>query len=95
MVARYAGLAGIGGRVRVHDLRHTAAMLRRLAGADVEEIRDFLRHSSLATTQVYMHRMAGITDTRMAGVVSLLKVSDKADYLKRFSGREPKGVAHE
>ena len=56
--------AGIAGRIRVHDLRHTAAMLRREAGADVEEIREFLAHSSLAITQVYLHRLERNTDKR-------------------------------
>jgi site-specific recombinase XerD len=60
----YAKKAGITGRIRVHDLRHTAAMLRREAGADVEEIRDFLAHSSLAITQVYLHRLEKNLDKR-------------------------------
>lgn len=56
--------AGISGRIRVHDLRHTAARLRREAGADVEEIRDFLAHSSLAITQIYLHRLEKNSDKR-------------------------------
>ncbi|PKN85606.1 MAG: hypothetical protein CVU46_10575 [Chloroflexi bacterium HGW-Chloroflexi-8] len=64
VVTRYARLAGIKGRLRVHDLRHTAAMLRRENGADVEEIRDFLKHSNLAVTQIYLHRLERNFDNR-------------------------------
>jgi site-specific recombinase XerD len=64
--------AGITGRVRVHDLRHTAAFLRREAGADVEEIRDFLNHSSLAITQIYLHKMERNSDKRAEEVCSNL-----------------------
>jgi integrase len=74
MVKQKAKEAGIGGRIRVHDLRHTAARLRREAGADVEEIREFLAHSSLAVTQVYLHRMERSTNKRAEDVcVNLLK----------------------
>lgn len=64
VVRKYARKAGISGRVRVHDLRHTAAMLRREDGADVEEIRDFLKHTNLAVTQIYLHRLERNFDAR-------------------------------
>ena len=41
IVKYYARLAGVEGNLRVHDLRHTAAMLRRQAGADAEETAQF------------------------------------------------------
>ena len=66
--------AGISGKVRVHDLRHTAAMLRREAGADVEEVRSFLGHSSLLTTQVYLHRLDRAEDQRSRKVFKLITV---------------------
>ena len=68
MIKKRAMQAGITGRIRVHDLRHTAARLRREAGADVEEIRDFLAHSSLAVTQVYLHRLERKSDHRAEDV---------------------------
>jgi integrase len=44
-------------RVRLHDLRHTTAMLLREYGADVRAIQSQLRHSKLATTtDTYMER---------------------------------------
>lgn len=72
MVNRYARLAGITGRLRVHDLRHTAAMLQREAGADIEEVRDFMRHTSIATTQIYLHRMDRRQSSRARKVVESL-----------------------
>lgn len=44
-------------RVRLHDLRHTTAMLLREYGADVRAIQGQLRHTKLATTtDTYMER---------------------------------------
>jgi integrase len=43
--------------IRIHDLRHTTAMLLREYGADLKTIQEQLRHSKLATTtDIYMQR---------------------------------------
>jgi integrase len=43
--------------IRLHDLRHTTAMLLREYGADLKTIQEQLRHSKLATTtDIYMQR---------------------------------------
>jgi integrase len=55
---RAAGLAPTG----LHVLRHTAAKLRRDAGASIEAVSAFLDHSSLAVTSVYLRRLEGETD---------------------------------
>jgi site-specific recombinase XerD len=55
---RAAGLAPTG----LHVLRHTAAKLRRDAGASVEAVSAFLDHSSLAVTTVYLRRLEGVED---------------------------------
>lgn len=55
---RAAGLAPSG----LHILRHTAAKLRRDAGASIEAVSAFLDHSSLAVTSVYLRRLEGETD---------------------------------
>lgn len=75
IVQRYAQKAGIVGRLRVHDLRHTAAMLWRQAGADVEELREFLGHVSLNTTQIYLHRLEGVSVKRSSEVENMLNLS--------------------
>jgi integrase/recombinase XerC len=86
ILARYAKLAGIQGRLRVHDLRHTAAMLQREAGADVEEIREFLNHKSIITTQIYLHRMERKTENRSRKIAELLKNSSDCDIAIGSSG---------
>jgi len=53
-----AGLAPTG----LHVLRHTAAKLRREAGASIEAVSSFLDHSSLAVTSVYLRRLEGDAD---------------------------------
>ena len=55
---RAAGLAQTG----LHILRHTAAKLRRDAGASIEAVSSFIDHSSLAVTSVYLRRLEGETD---------------------------------
>ena len=46
----------------VHIFRHSAAKLRRDAGESVEEVSQFLDHSSLAVTSVYLRRLEGVQD---------------------------------
>jgi site-specific recombinase XerD len=55
---RAAGLPPTG----LHVLRHTAAKLRRDAGASIEAVSSFLDHSSLAVTSVYLRRLEGEAD---------------------------------
>ena len=55
---RAAGLAPTG----LHILRHSAAKLRRDAGATIEAVSSFLDHSSLAVTSVYLRRLEGEAD---------------------------------
>lgn len=53
-----AGLAPTG----LHVLRHSAAKLRRDAGASIEAVSSFLDHRSLAVTSVYLRRLEGEAD---------------------------------
>jgi integrase len=73
LLKKYCVLAGLDpGRVHVHTLRHSAAMLRKSAGDNVEQIRDFLVHSSLSITQVYLHTLEGSGDSSWGKVADLL-----------------------
>ena len=77
LLKRYATRAGLDpSRITVHTLRHTAAMLRREAGDDLEQISTFLGHASLTTTQVYPHRLEGQSDSSWLKVSALLGLSD-------------------
>jgi len=58
---RYLRVAGVA-QTGLHVLRHTAAKLRRDAGASIEAVSSFLDHSSLAVTSVYLRRLEGEAD---------------------------------
>lgn len=75
LVKRHAAAAGLdAGKIRVHTLRHTAAMLRKEAGDSLEEIMGLLVHSSLAVTQIYLHSLEGRKDSSWATVASMLGI---------------------
>jgi integrase/recombinase XerC len=67
---RAAGLPPSG----LHILRHTAAKLRRDAGASIEAVSSFLDHSSLAVTSVYLRRLEGETDRTWPDVAAAIGV---------------------
>jgi integrase len=73
LLKKYARRAGLDpSKIRVHTLRHTAAMLRKQAGDDIDQISTFLGHSSLSTTQIYLHRLSGQSDSSWLRVAELL-----------------------
>jgi integrase len=63
-----AGLAPSG----LHVSRHSAAKLRRDAGASIEAVSSFLDHSSLAVTSVYLRRLEGETDRTWPDVAAAI-----------------------
>ena len=65
-----AGLPPAG----VHIFRHSAARLRREAGESVEQVSQFLDHSSLAVTTVYLRQLEGDRDTAWQQVAVALGV---------------------
>ena len=58
----------------VHLFRHSAAKLRREAGQSVEEVSQFLDHSSLAVTSVYLRQLEGDRDTAWSKVAESIGV---------------------
>ncbi len=58
---RYLATAGLPSS-GLHILRHSAAKLRRDAGESIESVSQFLDHSSLAITTVYLRRLETQTD---------------------------------
>lgn len=75
LVKKYARAAGLDpDLIRVHDLRHTAAMLRAEAGDDVREISSFLGHSNLHTTSRYLFQVGGRKDHSWGKVCEMLSI---------------------
>jgi site-specific recombinase XerD len=56
----------------LHVLRHSAAKLRRDAGESIEAVSQFLDHSSLAVTSVYLRRLEGQHDLGWEAVASAI-----------------------
>lgn len=53
---RNAGIANWD-RYRVHDVRHTLAVMLHANGSDVHYIKELLHHSSLSTTEIYLRHL--------------------------------------
>ena len=69
---RYGQAIGVEG-LTVHTLRHTAAKLRRQAGASLEDVQTVLGHANIATTARYLARLEGAKDTGWAAAAQLLE----------------------
>ena len=55
LVTKYVTLAGISKNITPHVFRHSFASLLLEEGVDIKYIQEFLGHSSLSTTQIYLH----------------------------------------
>jgi integrase len=103
MVTRCAEMAGVcrigdGNRERpisTHVLRHSFATRLLESGADVEQVRRALGHSSLSTTQVYLH----VTDARLGETIRGAFETEadpggpEADLVRRIVRDELEGMA--
>ena len=75
IVKKYARLAGLDpDQVRVHDLRHTAALLREDAGEDFGNICSFLGQSNPKATMIYLHKIGGRKDRSWTTVQQMLEL---------------------
>jgi integrase len=57
--------AGITFRVRGHDLRHAHASWLLAGGADLQVVKERLGHSSISTTEKYLHTLPDADDTAL------------------------------
>jgi site-specific recombinase XerD len=49
--------AGLTFQVRFHDLRHAHASWLLAGGADIQVVKERMGHSSITTTQKYLHTL--------------------------------------
>ena len=59
---RYARLANLRPGFTLHSLRHAAARERYLAGSSIRDVQQFLDHSNIGTTDIYLRTLAGVSD---------------------------------
>jgi integrase len=78
VVNRAAKLAGLE-HIKVHALRHTAAKLRRRSGASLEEVSQFLDHSSIATTQIYLGAVEAKEDIGWKKIEALIGLEGEVE----------------
>lgn len=64
--------AGIDGRYRIHDLRHSFAHLHYEKHRDLEALRRLLHHESVATTGIYIRELTDPVDTHSEGIFQTL-----------------------
>ena len=54
-IVNHASKRGIGKSINTHRLRHSCATYLNSRGSDIMDIRDYLGHSSVKTTELYIH----------------------------------------
>ena len=58
VIEKYCRLAGMERRITPHCFRHAFASLLLEQGCELKYIQEFLGHSSISTTQIYLHTSA-------------------------------------
>lgn len=76
---RYALKAGIANpeECHLHMLRHTSARLRFELNGDIRAVSRILGHSSIASTDVYLRQISGVSDSAWRGLESKLSFLGK------------------
>ena len=74
-----AASAGVP-RIRLHDLRHTAASLAMATGVHPKVVSERLGHASVAfTLDVYSHLLPGMQEDAAAQIANLIDVPHTGD----------------
>ena len=61
-----------GDRMTAHSLRHTAVTMSLEAGATLQQVQQFARHSLIVTTQIYAHNLERLRNPCSNKIASLL-----------------------
>ena len=73
LVKNHLGDAGLtSDRITAHSLRHTAATEALKAGATLQETQQFMRHTNLNTTMIYVHNLEKQTNPCSGLIASAL-----------------------
>ena len=73
VLKKYGRKAGLDEtKLHVHVLRHTAAMLRKAVGDQLEDISKMLGHANFNTTKIYLDHMEGHKDISWRKVEALI-----------------------
>lgn len=74
-------LSGINSeRLTAHSLRHTAVTMSLEAGATLQEVQQFARHSLIVTTQIYAHNLERLHNPCSGKVANLLLRYGKSQH---------------
>ena len=71
--------------VRLHDLRHSSAMIMVESGVDINTIKKHLGHSKISTTEIYLHN--NFTASQKAAESVVLSLFEQPKKLEKFSGK--------
>lgn len=79
ILKKYAAAAGLDDEeIHVHTLRHTAAMLRRQVGDDLQQVQGLLGHTHINTTQIYLDKVEGKPDESWRKIENLIDSSNSS-----------------
>ncbi len=77
-----------GSRIRLHDLRHTAATLALRTGISVKVVSQRLGHSRPSITQdIYQHVIAGMDEEAAQRIADLVDESLSESGIRSVSGQ--------
>jgi integrase len=82
--------AGLGTGVKVHSLRHAHASWLLAGGADLETVKERLGHSSILTTQKYLHTLPDEDNDK--ALDAFAKIRNRGEQGKDGAGREVRGA---
>ncbi len=82
--------AGLGAGVKVHSLRHAHASWLLAGGADLETVKERLGHSSILTTQKYLHTLPD--DENDKALDAFAKIRNRKSVDKSNAGSQARGA---